>query len=171
MVNEIITGSDTDILVYDNLLTCEEADKIESHMLGHWFPWYLSRGIDHENDGNFQLVHNFFKNNSWVTGERDIVNHILRKMDIKELIKIKANLNIKPTKEFHFHVDVTNELAKTAIYYVNNNNGKTAFKNIENVDCKKNRLVIFPSSLYHTGISNTDDIYGGKCVINFNFLN
>lgn len=171
MASEIVIGSDSEILIYDDFLSAKNADNIERYMLGNWFPWYLSNGIDYENDGNYQMVHNFFKDKLWITYDRSILNPILERLYIKELLKIKANLVLKPYQKFDFHIDVSNKFAKTAIYYVNNNNGKTVFKDTGEVDCKKNRLVIFPSSLYHTGISNTDDVYGGKCVINFNFLN
>ena len=163
--------SKNDITVIDNVLSSHDADFIENRLLGSWFPWYLSQGVDFEDDNMFQFVHNFFKNNEWTTYEKDVVTPIIEKLNLISIIKIKANLTglhqFNYTK--NFHIDIESENSKTAIYYVNDNNGKTLFRDIGEVDCKKNRLVVFPSNIFHTGQMHSDTIHGGKCVINFNF--
>jgi hypothetical protein len=161
-----------DIQIIDDFVSIEQADILELELLGAWFPWYLNNGIDFDNDGRFQFVHNFFKNYEWVSANAlNLLLPITQKLNMLSIIHIKANLslkeeNIKPI----FHKDVISETSKTAIYYVNDNNGKTLFENGVNIDCKKNRVVIFPSKLSHTGILHSDNTYGGKCVINFNYF-
>jgi hypothetical protein len=164
--------NEKEILIIDDLLTIDESDKIESSLLGPWFPWYLWRGVDYDNDGKFQFVHNFYKDGDWVSYEKDVINPILEKLNPHMLIKIKANLTMRSTAEstFRYHIDVDNKKSKTAIYYVNDSDGKTVIKDIETIDCKKNRLVIFPSELFHAGVMHSTDIFGGKCIINFNFI-
>ena len=65
------------------------------------------------------------------------------------------------------HVDFDNFLGKTAIFYVNSNNGYTVFENGLKVDSQENRLVVFNSDLLHAGTTCTDQKI--RCVINFNF--
>jgi hypothetical protein len=160
------------ITVIDNVFSTKISDNIESVLCSPWFPWYLNNGIDQDNDGRFQFVHNFYKENEWRSYEKEVLNPILEKLNPLSLIKIKANLTMKELDNFEpvYHIDVDNIDSQTAIYYVNNNNGKTLFKNNEIIDCKKNRLVIFPSSIFHTGIMHSNNVFGGKCVINFNFI-
>jgi len=161
------------IQIIDNFISENQANDIESVLLGSWFPWYLNNGVDFDNDGRFQFVHNFFKNHEWVSPDAlNFLSPAIQKLNILSIIKIKANLTLKEENNIKsiFHKDVISETSKTAIYYVNNNNGKTLFENGFKVECKKNRAIIFPSNLEHTGILHSDDTYGGKCVINFNFF-
>lgn len=162
-----------EINVIDNVLPTDIANSIESVILSSWFPWYLSKGIDYDNDGKFQFVHNFYKDFNWVSYEQELVSPILKILNPKKIIKIKANLTLKSNfldNSSLYHIDVDNDNAITAIYYVNDNDGKTTFKGIDTVECKKNRLVLFPSQILHTGKPHTNNIFGGKCVINFNFI-
>ena len=61
----------------------------------------------------------------------------------------------------------------SAIYFVNSNDGYTYFKpqddkSLIKVESKKNRLVVFPNGLLHSGTTCTDE--GVRVVINFNYL-
>ena len=83
-------------------------------------------------------------------------------------LRVKANLQPKAEKiiQNNFHIDFANCI--TSIFYLNSNNGYTLFEDGTKVDCVKNRIVTFPSSLYHSGVSTTDT--GMKVVINFNYF-
>ena len=71
---------------------------------------------------------------------------------------------IKPTL---LHTD--NELdCNTAVFYLNTNNGKTIFENKEEVESKKNRIVIFSSKLKHAATTHTDEKI--RTVININYF-
>ena len=58
----------------------------------------------------------------------------------------------------------------SAIYFVNSNNGYTYFKTDELIQVEniKNRLVIFPNGLLHSGTTCTDA--KARVVINFNYI-
>ena len=64
------------------------------------------------------------------------------------------------------HTDVDAK-CKTAIYYVNSNNGVTLFKKQQSVASLANRISIFSSDEIHTGISHTDEQI--RMVINLNY--
>ena len=90
------------------------------------------------------------------------------------LLRIKANLlpRCEKTKRHSFHkdlyphFDIPNRL--TAIYYVNTNNGWTEFENGDKVPSVENRILIFDSSLPHTGTRATNA--SSRVVINFNYV-
>ena len=56
-----------------------------------------------------------------------------------------------------YHVDYRNNpTVKTAILYINTNNGCTKFKEHGKVKSVENRIVIFDSNLEHQGVTCTD---------------
>ena len=57
---------------------------------------------------------------------------------------------------------------KTAIYYVNSNDGYTKFETGEIVESVGNRLVIFDGRIKHCGSTHTNQKY--RIVINFNYF-
>ena len=85
-----------------------------------------------------------------------------------------VNLPLLSTKIAGWHCDYDLQpdekgIVKTAIFYVNSNNGYTIFKESKKkVRSVENRLVIFPSELEHCGGSCTDNKQ--RVVINFNFI-
>jgi len=73
--------------------------------------------------------------------------------------------------EFNNHVDMDYiEGAKTAVYYVNDNNGYTTVEMpADNVvkESKKNSALIMDQDMLHRGSTSTDQ---PRVVINFNFM-
>ena len=55
-----------------------------------------------------------------------------------------------------------------AIYYVNSNDGYTEFEDGTRIETIENRLLVFDSSLWHTGSTCTNAKV--RCVINFNYF-
>ena len=56
---------------------------------------------------------------------------------------------------------------KTAVFYINTNNGWTYIKNGGKVKSVANRIVIFDSNLEHTGVTCTDE--KRRVIVNFNY--
>ena len=96
----------------------------------------------------------------------------LQSLKIKKLIRIKANLVLRTPKikEHGFHIDnQIHKKFKTAILYINSNNGYTRFKkNNKKFKSEENKLIDFNGRLQHTGTSCTDTQY--RMVINFVYL-
>jgi hypothetical protein len=84
------------------------------------------------------------------------------------LIRIKANLGGRhhEIQEQGYHTDFTFE-CRTAVYYLNTNNGYTIFEDGTKVESVANRLVEFNSLLKHSGTSHTDTKI--RSVINLNY--
>ena len=87
------------------------------------------------------------------------------------LIRAKANLTTPamsmddPSKTFHNDTNAMNGI--TAVYYVNDNDGKTIFKDGSKVDSVANRMLIFPNHIEH-GVERATKL--DRFVINFNYI-
>ena len=159
--------------VIDNYLPEEIFKPIQTMILSDGFPWYWNDAKStYENYScndldNFQLTHRFYDQYSKCSTAN--IDQIIVKLNPQVIVRIKANLNPKTTKiiKYGFHVDTLIN-CKTAIYYLNTNNGYTEFKNGERVESVENRMVFFESQLEHTGTSCTNQ--KRRVVINFNYF-
>lgn len=156
--------------VIENFLPKEEFNKIESTIINPFFPWFMQNGVNNSKDGSIQFLHTFFSEEAYVNSPYfDLIKPILKKLEIKSLLRVKANLLQKTEKtiEHGFHTDFPYNNS-TAIFYINTNNGYTKFKNKKIIKSEKNKLVYFNSNLEHTGSTCTDEDY--RIVINFNYF-
>jgi hypothetical protein len=165
-------------VIIDNFLDESVFTNLKSELLSNTFDWYYNNCIVGSNETlkkdaeNYQFIHNFYKENHGITGQSFfILKPLLLKINPKLLIRIKANLNPKTnTKKIigSYHIDC-NMNCKTAIFYINTNNGYTKFKNNNNVvNCISNRLIVFDSNLEHVGFSCTDEDV--RVVVNINYF-
>ena len=94
-----------------------------------------------------------------------IYNHLLKNIEIKSLIRVKANFypnqNIKNLNEMHTDYDFPH---KGAIFSINTNNGGTILKDKTKVDSVENRILFFDPSVLHDSENCTDS----KARININ---
>jgi len=153
--------------IEDNFLDNKEFDYIKSLIDSPFFPWYYQNGRDFENDNFFQFVHTFYANHKPNSLEFDHLKPFIDKLNVKSLLRIKANINGRDTTPQigHYHIDFPD--CVTAIWYLNTNNGKTVFENGDEVNSVANRMVIFNSNIKHTAITHTDE--NVRIVLNFNF--
>ena len=88
-----------------------------------------------------------------------IVDIFKEKLNIVSLVRAKINLLHKTETiiEHHSHIDIENPPndLKTAILYLNTNNGYTKFETGEKVDSVANRLITFKGSTKHFGTTNS----------------
>ena len=154
----------------DNYLPEKEFENLSNCILSPEFDWhYLSGILSHDTpSGSFQFIHLFYDPD---TGSQSpylpVLNYTLEKLGVQSLRRIKSNLTPKNPEPFKggFHIDYPH--MKTAILYMNSNNGYTEFKNGDRVDSIENRMVIFDSNLEHQTVTCTDEKI--RIVINFNY--
>tara|TARA_R100001460_G_C3498560_1_gene170133 strand:+ start:73 stop:555 length:483 start_codon:yes stop_codon:yes gene_type:complete len=156
------------IKVIDNFLNKEFFLQLKDLILGEHFSWFFNDYKVYKNDNDFQFTHTVIKKNKTISTFIKYINPILSNLKAKKTIQVKINLQTKKDKIYNhiFHTDVPN--VTTAIFYINTNNGKTIFKNGEEVLSVENRMVIFDSNLEHTGTSHTDT--KRRVLINFNYI-
>ncbi len=165
------------MIIIDDFLTKEDHEMVSSVLISQRIiPWtyYPTISPDDETNGglaqkyNFQFVHIFYSRFSFVSGHTGIIQPFVNRLKPKAIVRIKANLQPRTDTIIKFadHIDFKD--CKTAIYYVNSNNGKTVFADGTTVDSKANRMVIFDSNIPHAGTTCTDEKV--RCAINFNYI-
>ena len=155
--------------IINNVLTKEEFLKIKDTFTSVFFPWYITKEVLVGQD-NYQFTHNFYQDFLIKSEQFVLLEPILKILNPSAIIKIKANLQPRTEKiiEHGMHTDVKIKNSKTAVYYVNTNNGYTKFKNNKKINSQENTLVIFNSNIEHTGTTCTDEDY--RIVLNLNYF-
>ena len=169
------------IEIIDNFLPEELHTIIKNTMMGSDFPWFLLKykvgeGLIEETpleDSriDFQFTHSFYKNFSPQSHMFNLLVPLLDKLKPSALIRVKGNLTVYSEKnlDYHYHIDTEEHVqCKTAIYYVNSNNGFTEFDDGTIVESVENRVLIFNSKLFHTGTTCTNK--KRRIVVNLNYF-
>jgi hypothetical protein len=158
--------------IIDNFLNVEDFNLIKSKMMGNYFPWfYNDMKTDYlESQYNFQFTHLFYDNFKPNSPFFDIVTPLIQKINPAAILRIKANLTpVTDTKIIYdYHLDYSDVNCKTAVFYLNTNNGETLFQSGERVSSIENRFISFDSNNPHTGTSCTNEKV--RCVININYF-
>jgi len=160
--------------IYDNFLSKNEFRYIQSYFWHGEFPWYYTPFTNNTEDppSHYQLTHIiYFQNFGKYSPSFDFIKPLINKINPQVLIKIKANFNPRSdgSKVCEYHTDTNfNFDTKTAIYYINTNNGYTLFESGERCGSVENRLVIFDSKQKHLGMSCTDQ--HAKILLNINYI-
>ena len=155
------------VQVKDNLLSAEEFNKLKNLILSNEFPWYFSDGkVD---DDNIQFVHHFVFSSLVYSPYIESLHPIFGKLKAKRIFRAKLNYTFKTPKliQYDYHQDV-NIACKTAVFYLNTNNGYTQIKNGRKIESKENRIVMFNSNAEHAGSSCTDQKY--RVLLNINYV-
>lgn len=160
--------------VIDNFLDSKYMEQIQHALIHSYeFPWYYQNSVVYnERGGNFQFTHMFY--NKMIAQSRyyELLLPCIEQLNVLSLIKIKSNLITRTSThiEHGYHTDTleTKTVHKTAVLYVNTNNGYTIFKDGRKVQSIANRLALFDSNIEHSGSSCTDE--NVRVVINFNYV-
>ena len=155
-------GIDSDIYMIetkDNFLNDIYFQGLVKEFTSDLLPWYLQHHVSIENDGHIQMTHNIYKDSRPTSNAFDLMMPLIKQLNICALIRIKLNLlyRTEKTLEHGWHIDISDapKIAKTAVLYLNTNNGYTKFEDGTKVESIANRIVIFPNNLKHTGATNT----------------
>ena len=161
------------IKVLDNFLEKKDFQNLKKNILdNHNFPWYLSLGINNKENAR-QFYHYFYKDDNVCSNYISLLEPILNKLESNTLVRIKLNLLPKSFSilEYKYHTDIlfkNDVFCKTAIFYLNSNNGHTLFKNFNSIQSTENRLVSFNSNIEHGGTTCTDQDF--RYVLNLNYF-
>ena len=141
--------------IVDNFLPKENFIKIKELLLGNTFPWfyfpYIS-DLEKVSKGNL-----FYKHEPYSSFYDIIKNNLLNFMNIKSIIRVKANLypnqSIKKLNEMHIDYDFKHN---GAIFSINTNNGGTILEDGTKIDSIENRILFFDPFLSHDSENCTD---------------
>ena len=146
--------------VVNNFLSNKNYKVINNAMNEEYFPWYYN---DYKIYGDnqlfhYQMSHVFYRDGQINSDYFYILEPLFKKIKLKTLIKVKANLNpISQTLvEFNKHKDTSKSTEnKSMIYYINSNNGYTKIKN-KKINSTANKALFFSSDTIHNGTNSTD---------------
>jgi len=159
--------------IIDNFLDKVSFKHIKDFILAENFQWFLSKKIAVKNentkDNAIYFYHLIYKDNLVFSNVIKVLAPLIKKLDVKALIRIKINLYPNQDK-FIIHTPHTDYpyKHKGAIFYINTNNGYTLLENKIKIKSIANRLLLFNSSKKHSSTSCTDK--RRRVNINFNFF-
>jgi len=156
--------------IIDNFLTQDKFLKVKNSILNPEFSWNLTPWVSNLQENlkitsSYYFTHLFYSG-LYVDQNCHIFVDILNQLEVKSLIRIKANLypstdNIEYQLE-HIDYDYPH---KGAIFYLNTNDGFTTLEDGTKVESIQNRLLLFDPSKPHNSTTCTND----KCRVNVNF--
>ena len=158
-------------VIIDNFLKNDDFLKLQNLFLGPWIPWYFNNSVARKGEtSHFQFVHVFYDDLIPKSSFFNDIYPIIEIINPKALIRIKANLGTKTivNEQTGFHNDVLNFTCKTAILYLNTNDGYTEFEDGTKIKSVENRFVEFDSTIKHTGVTQTDT--QTRVLLNFNYV-
>tara|TARA_Y100001951_G_C11140875_1_gene183567 strand:- start:32 stop:583 length:552 start_codon:yes stop_codon:yes gene_type:complete len=170
------------VVVQDNFLDNNYFQELKDIVFSEQFPWYMAGVLEAYTPGStltkgdprndVQMVHVAYADHHILSDFYQRLGPMFRDMGLYACHKVKINLLKREEKiiEHGLHIDITEapENNLTSILYMNTNNGYTKFANGEKIESVENRFVTFPSTLKHTGSTNTCDAQV-RCVMNINW--
>lgn len=170
--------------IIDHFLSEDDFDWIYEEVNAHDRGWYpgeiLSQSyIIHSLKHHGKLALNPLQNLQFcfkLKGDEEYIQPLLNKLGAKKIERIKSNMTLYTKEHVHhgFHVDFADDWlgngawpCKTAIYYINSNNGYTEFETGEKVESIANRVCIFDNGILHEGVTTTNTI--NRIVMNINY--
>ena len=158
--------------VIDNFLETEKFQAIQTTMTEPNFSWFFQPYIANHNEtkgypGVF-LAHMFYNNCLPNSPYFEMIYSLLNKIDIKALIRVKANLypSLEKIYTHEMHVD-HNFPHKGAIFHLNTNNGHTILSDGTKLESVENRIVFFDSSISHASTTCNDQPFRMNININY----
>ena len=180
------TGKDK-IQIIDDFLPQKEFQEIQSTIMEGWpfldaqdtphhehIGWAYSTTVaDKDEPKNwkyFYLVHVMYMQPTLLSPHIfEKIIPVLKKLNVKALIRIKANLfpNSEKIHEHEAHTDFSYS-HYTALFSLNTCNGYTKFSDGTKVDSVADRILIFDGSLSHQSTTTSDTT--ARFNINFNYF-
>ena len=162
--------------IIDNALDHESFIKIRNFMMNEC-DWYFSDTIVSESGKQFPysyFIHNIYQkyedHTLHCSNSYQLLLPVLKILDPLAIVRIKANMYVNQNVfvEHETHIDSSREEVKSAILYINTNNGKTIFLDGTEIESVENRLIIFNANVPHRSTNCTDDFR--RININFNYV-
>jgi len=155
------------VKVIDNFLPKNNFLEIKNTLESNNFPWFFQNTVSGK-DNDYYFIHHLYNHDTISSNFFDMVKPILKKINIKSLIRIKCNMypSTERSQKHSKHKDYPFEHLG-AIYYVNSNNGYTSIGN-KKIESIENRILLFDPSVEHNSVTCTNKKV--RLNINFNYF-
>ena len=168
--------------IIDNVLPSDVASKIKEELFSSNFPWFYSVFTGAEKStgqvNDFKFNHRVCGTSEGTSFSIEILRPILNKLNPAAITSCRIFMTTYTGKNVNqgFHVDILSkeennpiyQHMKTAIYYVNTNNGGTLFEDGQFVNSVENRLITFNTLTRHAAVTATD--VPARIVVNINYF-
>ena len=158
--------------IIDNFLPQDYLVHLQRMMLDHNFPWLYNaevanRGIVRNDD--FYFTHNLFQEFQPSSSIFEEFIPFFKQLEMNALIRARALLYTNQGRQIvhEKHIDFKFP-HKTAVFYVNTNNGYTEFEDGTKVESVENRIVFFDGSIPHNSSTCTDQKI--RVVVSINYF-
>tara|TARA_R100000005_G_C4925665_1_gene156933 strand:- start:333 stop:818 length:486 start_codon:yes stop_codon:yes gene_type:complete len=158
------------VKVIENFLDKNDFLNLENYLLEKELAWYYRDSTVVNGDDVSYFTHSFFNEDTINSTSFNLVKPILNKLNYSSIIQIRANLILRneTSKKTGWHIDYNYKNHKTAIFYINESNGPTIFKNKKlKIFPKKNKILIMDGNTEHALYTQTDT--KRRVVININY--
>ena len=170
-------NSKTKYKIIDKFLEKDTYNNFSNFLKSEDVPWYY-RAID-SSMGKSKNKNGFFSfcfYNKFAPNHNAFYTHMqpfIKKLSMKSILQIRANLTCRDVdnNESSYHVDYLYDNSTTGLYFLTTCNAKTILKigkkeiPIDNIE---NRMLLFPTNVFHKVVYQTD--IHRRYVINFNFF-
>ena len=178
--------------IIDNALDSKYFEKLQELLMGHQFPWFWHDSIENELDTqqdkyyltnvfyyHFQIHEDEYSEEDYKANQEAAVKNSTHKfwhleplislLEPKELVRIKANSYARTDEIVHHdnHIDFPFE-HRSAILYINTNDGLTVLEDGTECESVANRLLLFDASRPHHSTTCTDQ--KRRVNINVNYM-
>ena len=139
--------------VIDNFLEQSYFNELVDLYEANDFGWFVCREITNKGEklGNlYYQTHTLFIDHKIHSPHFGKFDPLLKKLGVKALLRLRTNLFPGKDKvsEHGWHIDYQFK-NKTAVFYINTNDGYTKFKDGTKIESVANRMLIFDSSYWH----------------------
>lgn len=159
--------------IIDNVLSIDDFNFIKQQVSGSEFPWYYQPSVAEYNQ---EQLPEFYFTHTLLNGDTNqpsfyfkFMAPLIEKLEIKSLIRVKANLYPNFGREIinQPHVDFSFDHVG-AVFYINTNNGYTILEDGTKIESRENRLLLFNAGSPHQSTHCTDQKV--RLNINFNYF-
>jgi hypothetical protein len=155
----------------DNAMPAEYCATLNAVLSGQDFEWYNQQIMVYD-DVETELP--FFAHCAYIdhtprSRHFELFRPLVERLDTKALLRIRINNFPRWSEivEHGWHVDYPDSDHKTAIYYVNDNNGSTLVEGQEPIRSVANRLLLIDGGMKHSSTSHTDTNHRYTVVVNY----
>ena len=162
---------DLKYIVEDNFLDQIDFENIKNLVMGETFPWYFKDYVANpgKHEVHFCWSHMFDIKSKAVSSFVKLLDPLFKKLKIKALIRVKANLYANQGKiiEHEKHSDFLFK-HKGALFSLNTCDGFTVLEDGTKIQSVANRILLFDTSQPHHSSTCTDAKI--RCNININYF-
>ena len=145
--------------IIDNFLPQDYFVHLQRIMTDHNFPWLYNAEVANSGEiqDHFYFTHNLFQDFQPTSSIFEEFVPFFKQLEMNAMVRARALLYANQGKQIvhEKHIDFKFP-HKTAVFYMNTNNGYTEFEDGTKVESVENRIVFFDGSIPHNSSTCTD---------------